>query len=162
MSESFEPESGAGVSKQSPGDTSAHAMGHYYHRLAQWIFLFNRVEFVPEDGRAIRIRIATGIAVEPNLVIAPEIHIAAQIIQHWHPRYRRVHEAMNEKHHRFVWIVRFKADDPGGGGVFLRPKETSQPKLLGLFAGKLEGICRREICRQRIGVSVHANGLCGK
>jgi len=32
---------------------------------------------------------------------------------------------MDEKDDRLVWIVRFKADDPGGGGVFLGPKETS-------------------------------------
>jgi len=32
---------------------------------------------------------------------------------------------MDEKDDRLVWIVRFKADDPGGGGVFLRPEETS-------------------------------------
>ncbi|PYK81537.1 MAG: hypothetical protein DME41_11825, partial [Verrucomicrobia bacterium] len=59
---------------------------------------------------------------------------------HWHPRDRCVHEAMDEKHNRFVWIVRFKADDPGSSGVFLRPEETGQSKLLGLFPGKLEGI----------------------
>src|SRR5216110_3789496 len=138
MSESFEPESRAGISKQSVGDGSAHAMSHYHHRFAQRIFFFNRVEFLPEDHCGIRIRVATGIAVEPNLVIAPEIHIAPKIIQHWHPRDRRVHEAMDEKHDRFVWIVRFKADDPGGGGIFLQPEETGESKLLGLFLGKLE------------------------
>ena len=47
---------------------------------------------------------------------------------------------MDEKHNRFVWIVRFKADDPGSSGVFLRPEETGQSKLLGFFPGKLEGI----------------------
>src|SRR6266705_3214744 len=124
MSEGIEPESRAGVGKQSVGDGSAHAVAHHHHRLAQRIFLLNRIEFLPEDGRAIRIRIATGIAVEPNLVIAPEIHIAAQIIQHWHPCYRCVHEAMDEKHDRFIWIVRFKAYDPSGRGVFLWPEET--------------------------------------
>src|SRR6266581_2776499 len=69
---------------------------------------------------------------------------------------------MDEKHDRFVWIVRFKTDDPGGGGVFLRPEETGESKLLGLFLGKLKGIRRREVCRQRIGVSVHAHGLRGQ
>src|SRR5205814_5853451 len=34
MSESFEPESRAGIGKQSVGDGSAHAMSHYHHRLA--------------------------------------------------------------------------------------------------------------------------------
>src|SRR5436305_7007270 len=125
MSESVEPESRTGIGKQSVCDGSAHAMSHYHHRLAQRIFFFNRVEFLPEDGRGIRIRIATGIAVEPNLVIAPEIHVAPQIIQHWHPRNRCVHETMDKKDDCFVWIVRFKADDPGGGGIFLRPEETS-------------------------------------
>src|SRR5436190_3968066 len=134
-------------------------MRDYHHRFAQWIFFFNRVEFLPEDGRGIRVRITTGIAVEPNLVIAPEIHIAAQIVQHWHPRDRCVHEAMDEKDDRFVWIVRFKADYPGGSGVFLRPEETGESKLLGLFTGKLKGVCGGEVCRQRIGVTVHAHGL---
>src|SRR6266478_3246286 len=69
---------------------------------------------------------------------------------------------MNEKDDRFVWIVRFKADDPGGGGVFLRPEEAGESKLLGLFTGKLKGVCRGEVCRKGIGVSVHAHGLRGK
>src|SRR5947207_8709288 len=125
MSESFYPESRAGIGKQSVSDGSAHAMRHYHHRFAQRIFLFDRVEFLPEDGRGIRVRITTGIAVKPNLIIAPEIHIAAQIVQHWHPRDRCVHEAMDEKHDRIVWIVRLKPDDPGGSGVFLRPEEPS-------------------------------------
>src|SRR5437867_8100797 len=162
MSESFYPESRAGIGKQSVSDGSAHAMRHHHHRFAQRIFLFNRVEFLPEDGRGIRIGIAARIAVEPNLVIAPEIHIAPKIIQHWHPRDRRVHEAMDEKHDGFVWIVRFKADDPGGGGVLLWPEETGKSKLLGLLTGKLEGICRREVCRKGIAVSVHVHGLRGK
>src|SRR5436309_2968791 len=66
---------------------------------------------------------------------------------------------MDEKDDRFVWIVRLKADDPGGGGVFLRPEETGESELLGLFTGKLKGVCSREVCRQRIGMSVHAHGL---
>src|SRR5438128_3209204 len=159
MSESIEPESRAGIGKQSVGDGSAHAMSDYHHRFAQRKFLFDGVELLPEDGRAIRIRIAAGIAVEPNLVIAPEIHIAAQIIQHWHPRHRCVHEAMDEKHDRFVWIVRFKAYDPSGRGVFLWPEETGESKLLGFFPGKLEGICGREVCRKGIDMSVHSHGL---
>src|SRR5437667_3571998 len=126
MSESFYPESRAGIGKQSVSDGSAHAMRHHHHRFAQRIFLFNRVELLPEDGRGIRVRITTGIAVEPDLIIAPEIPIAPQIIQHWHPRHRCVHEAMDEKHDRLLWVVRFKADDPGGGGVFLRPEETGE------------------------------------
>src|SRR5439155_15055418 len=69
---------------------------------------------------------------------------------------------MDEKHDRFVWIVRLKPDDPGGGGVFLRPEHTDESKLLGLFKGKLEGICRREVCRQGIAMSVHLHGLRGK
>src|SRR5207247_3777907 len=123
---------------------------------------FNRVEFLPEDHCGIRIRVATGIAVEPNLVIAPEIHIAPQIIQHWHPRDRCVHEAMDEKDDRFVWIVGFKSDYPGGGGVFLRPEHTGESELLGLFKGKLKGVCRREVCRQGIRVSVNAHSLRGQ
>src|SRR5204863_3951331 len=98
-----------------------------------------------------------GIAVEPNLVIAPEIRIAAQIIQHWHPCDRCVHKPMDEKDDRFVCIVRFKSDDPGGGGVFLRPKKTGESKLLGLFKGKLNGVCRREVCCKEIGMSVNAD-----
>src|SRR5437899_3257962 len=69
---------------------------------------------------------------------------------------------MDEKDDRFVWIVRFKADDPGGGGVFLRPKETGESELLGLFKGKLKGVCRREVCRKGIRVSVNAHGLRGQ
>src|SRR5438477_111166 len=69
---------------------------------------------------------------------------------------------MDEKHDCFVWIVRLKADDPGGGGVFLRPEKAGESKLLRLFTSKLKGICRREVCRERIGVSFHAQGLCGE
>src|SRR5439155_12368646 len=107
MAESVEPESRTGIGKQSVCDGSAHAMSHYHHRFAQRIFFFNRVEFLPEDGRGIRISIAAGIAVEPNLVIASEIHIAAEIIHHRYPGSRCVHEAMDEKDDRFVWVVRF-------------------------------------------------------
>src|SRR5438045_7701641 len=137
-------------------------MSHYHHWFAQWKSLFDGVELLPQDSCRVWIGVTAGIAVEPNLVIAPEIHITPQIIQHWHPRDRCIHEAMDEKHDSFVWIVRFEADNPGGGGVFLRSKETGESKLLGLFTGKLEGICRREICRQWIGVPVHVHVLRGK
>src|SRR6266550_1151491 len=140
MSKSFDPESRAGIGKQSSCDTSAHAMSHHYHRFAQRIFFLNRVEFLPENGCAIRIRITAGIAVEPNLVIAPEIRIAAEIVHHWHPRYRCVNEAMDHEQHSFVWIIGFKPGDPGSTGVFLRPKKTGEPQFLGFFPRKQHGI----------------------
>src|SRR5437868_14055745 len=81
MSKSFEPESRAGIGKQRPGYRSAHPVGYHHHRLAQRIFFFYRVEFLPWNGRAIRIRIAARIAVEPNLVVAPEVWTAAEVVQ---------------------------------------------------------------------------------
>jgi hypothetical protein len=47
---------------------------------------------------------------------------------------------MDDEHYCLVGIVRFEARDTGGGGVFLRPEETREPKLLGLFPGKQECI----------------------
>src|SRR6266516_6676821 len=136
MSESFEPESRAGIGKQSVGDGSAHAMSHYHHRFAQRKFVFDGVELLPQDSRRVWIGIPAWIAVEPKLVIAPDIFVAAQIVQHWYPSGWRVHKAMNNKQDGLVWIVRFKARDPGGRGVFLRSEHTGEPKLLGLFPGK--------------------------
>src|SRR5438309_6378548 len=157
MSESFEPESRAGIGKQSVGDGSAHAMSHYHHRFAQRKFLFNGVELLPQDSSRVWIRIPTGIAVEPELVIPPDIFVAAQIVQHWHPCGWCVHETMNNKQDGLVRIVRFEARHSGGRGVFLRSEHTGESKLLWLFPGEQHCIGRREVCRERIGISVNAD-----
>jgi hypothetical protein len=47
---------------------------------------------------------------------------------------------MNDEQYSLVRIIRFEARDAGSSGVFLRPEETGEPKLLGLFPGKQEGI----------------------
>jgi hypothetical protein len=47
---------------------------------------------------------------------------------------------MDDEQHSFIRIIRFQARDPGSRGVFLRPEETSEPKLLGLFPGKQQSI----------------------
>src|SRR5438105_12831107 len=102
MSESFEPESRAGIGKQSVGDGSAHAVSHYHHRLAQRKFLFDGVKLLPQDSSRVWVRIAAGVAIEPKLVITPDIFVAAQIVQHRHPSGRCVHETMNDEQHSLV------------------------------------------------------------
>ena len=64
---------------------------------------------------------------------------------------------MNNKQDGLVRIVRFKARDSGGGSVFLRSEHTGEPKLLWFFPGKQHCIRRREVCRERIGISVNAD-----
>src|SRR5437773_12407905 len=97
MSESFEPESRAGIGKQSVGNGSAHAMSHYHHRFAQRKFLFDSVELLPQDSRRVRIGITAGVTVEPKLVITSHVFVAAQVVQHWHPCRRCTHVHMDTR-----------------------------------------------------------------
>src|SRR5213080_5070285 len=97
MSESFEPESCASIGKQSVGDGSTHAVADHHHRFAQWKFLFDRVELLPQDSRRVRIGITAGVTVEPKLVIPSHVFVAAQIVQHRYPGCRCIHETMDDK-----------------------------------------------------------------
>jgi hypothetical protein len=64
---------------------------------------------------------------------------------------------MNDEQYGLVRIIRFEARDAGSSGVFLRPEETGEPKLLGLFPGEQQCIRRREVCRQGIVMSVNVD-----
>src|SRR5207244_8242387 len=80
LSEGLEPEFVPGVGDESSADASTHAMTDEHHLSAQRKFLFDGVEFLAEDERAIGIGITAGVTVKPKLVIAPEILVADQIV----------------------------------------------------------------------------------
>src|SRR5438046_8853887 len=60
LSEGLEPEFVPGVGDQSSADASTHAMTDEHHLSAQRKFLFDGVEFLAEDERAIGIGITAG------------------------------------------------------------------------------------------------------
>src|ERR1700704_3324105 len=74
--ESLHPEFVPGVGDQSSADASTHAMTDEHHLSAQRKFLFDGVEFLAEDERAIGIGITAGVTVKPKLIAAPEILVA--------------------------------------------------------------------------------------
>src|SRR5439155_25919367 len=80
ISEGLEPEFVPGVGDKSSADASNHAMTDEHHLSAQRKFLFDGVEFLAEDERAIGIGITAGVAVKPKLIVAPEILVADQIV----------------------------------------------------------------------------------
>ena len=71
-----DPEFRPGVGDQSSGDASTHAVPHHHHRFAERISLFDGVEFLAEDERAIGIGITAGITVKPKLIVGPDILVA--------------------------------------------------------------------------------------
>ena len=80
LSKPLHPEFVPGVGDQSSADASTHAMTDEHHLSAQRKFLFDGVEFLAEDERAIGIGITAGVTVKPKLIVAPEILVADQIV----------------------------------------------------------------------------------
>src|SRR5947208_4332701 len=80
LSEGLEPVFVPGVGDESSADASTHAMTDEHHLSAQRKFLFDGVEFLAEDERAIGIGITAGVTVKPKLIVAPEILVADQIV----------------------------------------------------------------------------------
>src|SRR5438876_6562664 len=85
FSKGLDPEFVPSVGNQCSADASTHAVAHHHHLSTQWKFLFDGVQFLAEDERAVRIRITAGVTVKPKLVIAPDVLVAAQIVYQWHP-----------------------------------------------------------------------------
>ena len=78
------------------------------HRLAKREPFLGGVKFSPQDRSGIGIGIATRVAVKPELVIAPDVCIAAQAVEHRRPRRGRIHQPMDDKHDSLVRVVGLK------------------------------------------------------
>ena len=66
------PDAPLAVGDEQPADAAAHAVADDDHLLARRIVLLRLVQFAPQDGGGIRIRVAARVAEEPELVIAPD------------------------------------------------------------------------------------------
>src|SRR5204863_8060955 len=60
--ERLQPELRPGVADQRSGDASTHAMSYHHHLFTQRIFLFDGIELLAKDERAVGIGITAGVA----------------------------------------------------------------------------------------------------
>jgi hypothetical protein len=58
----IEPEPVPGIGNQRPGNASAHAVADDHHLLVQPILLFNGIQLLAEDERAVWVRVAAWVA----------------------------------------------------------------------------------------------------
>ena len=120
-----QPELVARVGDEQPADAAAHAVADDDHLLAQREALLDRIELAPQDRGGVRIRIAARIAVEPELVVAADLLVGAQVIDHRRPGRGRILEAVNDEHDGLVRdrraaaarCARSRRISPGGAGA---------------------------------------------
>ena len=99
------------------------------HLLSQREALFDGIEFMPQDRGGIRIRVSARVAVKPELVIAPDVLIATQAVEHRRPGRRRIHQPVDDEHDGFVRVVGLKSRDACGLRVFGRIQADGRVRI---------------------------------
>src|SRR4029077_9985616 len=69
------------------------------------------VQFMAQNRSGIGIWITTGIAIEPELVVAPNLLVTTETVKHRCPGGGRVHEPTDHQYNNFVWIVGLEPRD---------------------------------------------------
>jgi hypothetical protein len=145
--EKLNPQLIAGVGDEQPGDAASHAVADHDHLLVQWETLLDSVQFMVQDCSGIGIGVAAWIALEPKLVVAPDLLITTQAVEHRCPGRGRVHEPMDHQYNNFVWIVGLEPRDTGRLRVLGRVEHAGEFEFLRVGAREHHG--ERITCNTR-------------
>src|SRR6516164_6267761 len=114
---------------------------------------------MPQDCCGIRIGIAAWVIVKPELVVAPDLLVSTEAVEHRRPGCGRIHEPMDHQHNDFVRVVRLEPGDTSRLRVFAWVKQARALEFFRVGACEHHGERHREIRSKRKDLPVHPDGF---
>ena len=162
FAEVVQPDFVADISDEKPADAAAHGVADDDHFLLHGEAFFDRVEVVAQDGGGVHVRVAAGVAEDPELVVAADFLVVSEAVDHGRPGGGGGVQAVHDEDDGFVRVVGLEAGDAGGVSVFFRVDEAGEAHFFGIAVGEHDGDRDGEVGGQGEGFAIELDGFGGK